>query len=142
MTVYGYTDGAARGNPGHGGIGVILKDAEGNLIASEKRYLGRVTNNVAEYSALIACFQKVSSLLAKKDGFNCSILIVHSDSELLVRQVNGVYRVKDKTLKKLLQQVKRSVDAAPFAITLKHIPRERNREADALANQGIDEQAH
>ena len=139
MTLYGFTDGAARGNPGHGGIGVILKDKNGKVIAREKRYLGKVTNNVAEYSALLACLHKVEGLLTAHEAISCSRLVVHSDSELMVRQINGEYKVKDKTLKEFFARVQSLLHDARFEFIIKHIPRAQNREADALANESIDE---
>ncbi len=140
MIIHAFTDGASRGNPGHGGIGVILKDETGTLILEEKRYLGKVTNNVAEYSALLACLEKIRTLLAEKKGFTCSKLIVHSDSELMVRQMNGVYKIKDRTLKKFFAHVQDALRSTRFEFSIKHIPREENREADVLANESIDEQ--
>jgi ribonuclease HI len=140
MIIHAFTDGASRGNPGHGGIGVILKDETGAVILEEKKYLGKVTNNVAEYSALLACLEKVHTLLAEKEGFTCSKLIVHSDSELMVRQLNGVYKIKDRALKELFAHVQDALRTARFEFSIKHIPREKNREADALANESIDEQ--
>jgi ribonuclease HI len=142
MTVHAFTDGAARGNPGHGGIGVVLKDQTGKVLAKEKDYLGKVTNNVAEYAALLACIEKVKALLAEKNGFTCSRLVIHSDSELLVRQMNGEYKVKNRVLKEFFGQVQDALQSAQFEFAIKHIPREKNREADALANESIDEQMH
>lgn len=139
MIIHAFTDGASRGNPGHGGIGVILKDETGTVILEEKKYLGKVTNNVAEYSALLACLKKVHTLLAEKKGFTCSKLIVHSDSELMVRQLNGVYKIKDRALKEFFGHVQDALRSARFEFSIKHIPREKNREADALANESIDE---
>jgi ribonuclease HI len=140
MTIHAFTDGASRGNPGHAGIGVILKDETGTVIVEEKKYLGKVTNNVAEYSALISCLEKVHTLLAEKKGFTCSKLVVHSDSELMVRQLNGVYKIKNLALKKIFGHVQDALRSARFEFSIKHISRERNREADALANESIDEQ--
>ncbi len=140
MIIHAFTDGASRGNPGHGGIGVILKDETGTVILEEKKYLGKVTNNVAEYSALLACLEKVHMLIAEQKGFTCSKLVVYSDSELMVRQLNGVYKIKDRALKKFFGHVQKALRSARFEFSIKHIPREKNREADALANESIDEQ--
>jgi len=140
MIIHAFTDGASRGNPGHGGIGVVLKDETGRVILEEKRYLGKVTNNAAEYSALIACLEKVQTLILEKKGFTCSKLVVHSDSELMVRQMNGVYKIKDRALKIFFGHVQEALRTARFEFSIKHIPREKNREADALANESIDEQ--
>ena len=139
MIINGFTDGAARGNPGHGGIGIVLRDVNGKLIVKDAKYLGRVTNNVAEYSALLACIEKVKALLAEENGFTCSRLIIHSDSELMVRQMNGEYKVKDRVLKMLFRKAQEAARSARFECSIRYIPREKNREADALANEGIDE---
>lgn len=131
MTVYAFTDGASRGNPGDAGIGIILKDEQGTILARHAGSLGKATNNIAEYSALLACLK-----VAEETG--CSRLVVHSDSELMVRQLKGEYRVKDAKLKKYFQKVHDLLQSAPFTFQIKHVPREQNREADQLANLGID----
>lgn len=131
MTILAYTDGASRGNPGESGIGVILKDAAGNILQSYFDYIGLATNNIAEYTALAACLNLVKKI-------ECKQLIVHSDSELMVRQLNGQYKVKDEGLKKHYSNIKKILTVVPFEFSIKHIPREKNREADLLANQGID----
>lgn len=131
MTILGYTDGASRGNPGDSGVGIVLKDELGNVIASQYGYIGKATNNVAEYTALAACLKLVRTT-------ECSRLIVHSDSELMVRQLNGQYKVKDAGLKKHFQSVQNILKESPFQFIIKHIPRGNNLEADELANRGID----
>jgi ribonuclease HI len=131
MTILAYTDGAARGNPGDGGIGVIMLSEEGNVLYSFGGYLGTTTNNVAEYRALLHCLRKAPEL-------PCSRMVVHSDSQLMVRQLLGEYRVKDKKLAPLYLEAIRLLKAAPFDIKVIHIDRDSNREADLLANAGID----
>jgi ribonuclease HI len=131
MTLFAYTDGASRGNPGESGIGVVLKDEHGTVIASQYGYIGKATNNIAEYTALATCLKLVKAT-------ECSRLVVHSDSELMVRQLNGQYKVKDASLKKIFQQIQNFLAAAPFQFIIKHVPREKNQEADELANRGID----
>lgn len=131
MTIFAYTDGASRGNPGESGIGVILKDEQGNTITSQCGYIGRTTNNIAEYTALVTCLN-----LAKK--IECKNLIVHSDSELMVRQINGKYKVKDKDIRKYYQRIKRILEDFSAKFEIRYIPREENREADRLANYGIN----
>ncbi|MGA9408588.1 MAG: ribonuclease HI family protein [Bacteroidota bacterium] len=142
MTIHGFTDGAARGNPGQGGIGVVLKDESGTVLAKEKKYLGKVTNNVAEYTALIECLKRVNTLFGGANGVSCSKLVLYSDSELMVRQLNGEYKVKDRTLKKLFDEVHNLLHSSAFEFSINHVPRERNKEADVLANESIDEQSH
>lgn len=131
MTIVAYTDGAARGNPGESGIGVIFKDEKGAILAKICGYIGEATNNVAEYQALIACLKNASKT-------KCSRLVVHSDSELMVRQLLGEYKVKDPTLKLLFQKAQRLLAKASFEFEIKHVGRELNKEADKLANLGID----
>lgn len=131
MTILAYTDGASRGNPGESGIGVILKDESGNLLAEHYGYIGRTTNNIAEYTALASCLKLVEKM-------NCENLIVHSDSELMVRQLNGEYKVKDEGIRKHYRHVRKLLEDLSLQFEIRHIPRERNREADQLANRGID----
>jgi ribonuclease HI len=131
MTVLAFTDGAARGNPGESGIGVIFKDEKGTILTKISGYIGKATNNVAEYQALIVC-------LKNAPGTMCSRLVVHSDSELMVRQLIGEYKVKDPTLKLMFQKVHRLLAKASFEFEIKHVGRELNKEADQLANLGID----
>ena len=131
MTVLAYTDGAARGNPGESGIGVILKDEHGGTLTKLYGYIGEATNNVAEYQALLACLKSAAKT-------NCSRLIVHSDSELMVRQLLGEYKVKDPNLKTMVLKVHRLLEKAGFDFEIKHVSRELNKEADRLANLGID----
>jgi ribonuclease HI len=132
MTIIAHTDGASRGNPGESGIGIVLRDEHGHLVYSEGRYIGSATNNAAEYQALIACLQKAAEL-------QCQRLVVHSDSELLVRQMTGKYRVRDKGLQQFYFQVHQILNRAPYAFEIVHVARERNRDADLLANAGIDQ---
>jgi ribonuclease HI len=131
MTIHAWTDGAARGNPGESGIGVILRDDAGNDLYSFGGFLGTATNNVAEYRALLHCLEKAA-------GFTCESMVVHSDSQLMVRQMLGQYKVKDKKLAVLHREAKRLVQALPFTVTFVHVERELNRDADLLANAGID----
>jgi ribonuclease HI len=141
MRILGFTDGAARGNPGPGGIGVVLKDESGTILLKEKKFLGNVTNNIAEYTALLECLNHVSALI-RKTGIPCTTLVLHSDSELMVRQMKGEYKVKDVVLKKLFSQARKALSSSEFEFLIKHVPREKNREADALANESIDEHPH
>lgn len=141
MKIIGFTDGAARGNPGPGGVGVVLKDESGTILVREKKFLGNVTNNVAEYTALIECLKHVSDF-SRRTGIPCTSLVIHSDSELMVRQLKGEYKVKDAALIKLFNQARDVLSCSEFEFLIKHVPREKNREADALANESIDEHPH
>ena len=131
MTLYAYTDGASRGNPGESGIGFIIRNNEGERVFSAAGYIGQATNNTAEYEALLRCLEKAATL-------GCTKLVVHSDSELMVRQLRGQYRVKDKKLQKYFEQVRRVLANAQYTFEINHIERALNREADDLANVGID----
>jgi ribonuclease HI len=125
-----YTDGASRNNPGEAGAGVfILKD--GKPFETIARYLGTTTNNIAEYSAAIIGLEHAVKLGAVK-------VKLLADSELLVKQVNGLYKVKNEGLKPLHAEVKELI-AKIGSVEVQYIPRERNKEADALANKAIDE---
>ncbi len=131
MICHAFTDGASRGNPGDSGVGVVVKNEEGEVVFSSFGFIGQTTNNVAEYTALLHLLKNMKSL-------SCSHLIAHSDSELMVRQINGEYRVKDEGLQKYFQKVMGLLTKAPFRFELKHVPRAQNKEADQLANRGID----
>jgi ribonuclease HI len=131
MTLHAFTDGASRGNPGESGIGIIVKDGANEVLFSLNGYIGTTTNNVAEYTALLTLLQRITDIA-------CTNLVVHSDSELMVRQVNGQYKVKDRVLRSYHRQVLAAIANLPFSVELKHIPREENRDADKLANLGID----
>ncbi len=134
MRLVAFVDGAARGNPGKSGIGIAIRDGEGSLVEEHCAFLGTATNNVAEYTALITCLGIVARRFPA-----CSELQVKSDSELLVRQMNGQYRVRDKNLQKLHAQVRGLLEGTQFKFSIAHIPREENSDADRLANRGIDE---
>jgi ribonuclease HI len=125
-----YTDGAARGNPGHASIGVVIKDESGREVASFGEYIGTATNNLAEYTALVHALRLLSA-------FEVGRLRLRVDSDLLARQLRGEYRVKEPHLRVLHAQVssmlKRYADWS-----VEHVPREENREADAQANRALD----
>ena len=123
-------DGGARGNPGPAAAGVFITDTDGTTVFAAGFYLGHATNNVAEYSALVRGLQHAKQLGGTK-------LDVFCDSELVVKQVNGLWRVKNPNLKKLCDQAKFLL--AKFQSTsVKHVRREQNTEADALVNQALD----
>jgi ribonuclease HI len=126
-----HVDGASRGNPGEAGFGIHVTDPEGGPVASLFGYLGQATNNVAEYQALLHGLR-----FALASGANA--VEVFSDSELLVRQLEGRYRVKNPGLQPLFREAQ-SLLARFSRARVSHVPRERNREADALANRAVDE---
>ncbi|HKS82925.1 MAG TPA: reverse transcriptase-like protein [Candidatus Acidoferrales bacterium] len=124
-------DGASRGNPGPASYAVILRDPSGKIILAFAKKLGRDTNNVAEYYALLAALDYASS-------HGISSLRIRSDSELLVRQMQGRYKVKSPDLKPLHERASKLVRQLSYCV-FEHVPREMNHEADALANRALDE---
>lgn len=125
-----YTDGGARGNPGPAGYGVVIQDDKGAKIASLSQYLGHQTNNVAEYQGLIAALE-----YAIEHGHKA--LKVVSDSELLVRQIKGIYKVKNSTLQDLHARAKQLIRQLDWFL-IEHVLRGKNAEADHLANEAMD----
>jgi len=128
-----HSDGAARGNPGPAGAGAVLYDPDGREVARLHRYLGETTNNVAEYQALLLGLE---AALAR----GVTHLAVRLDSELIVRQLQGAYRVKAPHLKPLFQQA-RDLLGRFQGVEVAHVPRAQNAVADKLANQAIDQDA-
>ena len=122
-------DGAARGNPGPAGVGVVLSAGPGRKAKELAVYLGEATNNVAEHCALIVALQE-----ALKQ--NSADVLVFSDSELLVRQVNGQYKVKDRQLQWLHVLIRQLIEGFS-RFEIRHVPREENKAADRLANRAV-----
>ena len=129
MKVIINTDGASKGNPGISAIGVTIKDEKGTLLAGISRCIGRMTNNQAEYRAVIAALERALELGAGR-------VMLYSDSELVVRQIKGYYRVKKDTLKTLHRKVIDLIGKLD-GFDIKYIAREQNREADRLANKAL-----
>ena len=125
-----HSDGGARGNPGPAGYGVVIQDQAGRKVAALSQYLGHQTNNFAEYQGLIAALE-----YAIEHGPKALRLI--SDSELLVRQIKGVYKVKNATLQELHGRARELIAQLDW-FSIEHALREHNREADDLANQAMD----
>ncbi|MDO9399203.1 MAG: ribonuclease HI family protein [bacterium] len=125
-----YTDGGARGNPGPSGIGVVIFDEKGNIVDEISKYIGNATNNQAEYKALIAGLAKAKEL----DGQEIEVFL---DSELVVKQLNREYRVKDQHLALLFVEAY-NISISFKKIVFKHIPREKNKLADKLVNLALD----
>ncbi len=128
-----FVDGASRGNPGTAGAGVLILDPDGNPFKRLKKFLGSVTNNVAEYSALIVALESAHRFGIKR-------LSVMADSELVVKQVKGLYRVKSPDLRPLYERVM-ALSSSLIFFEIAHVRRERNAEADSLANEAIDTRA-
>ena len=123
-------DGASRGNPGPASYAVILRDPSGKVVLELAKNLGRETNNVAEYYALVAALDYAAS-------HDIAALRIRSDSELLVRQMQGRYKVKSPDLKPLHERAKKLVRGLEYFV-IEHVPREQNRDADGLANVALD----
>jgi ribonuclease HI len=125
-----YADGASRDNPGPAAIGAVIKDSSGKVAATISQTIGTATNNQAEYTAIIAALEKAIGLGARR-------VELKSDSELVVKQLNGRYKVKRASLRPLYQEVVRLTGLLK-GFTITHIPRTQNREADRLANKALD----
>lgn len=124
------TDGGARGNPGPAGIGVVIRDESGKIIFEHGSYIGDTTNNVAEYSALIKAMETARDL----GGID---LLVRMDSELIVKQMLGLYKIKEPTLQGLASKVLK-LKSHFNSVVFTHIRREFNKDADRLVNQALD----
>ena len=123
-------DGGARGNPGPAAIAAVVQDEEGGVIEERGERIGKATNNVAEYRALLLGIERAAALGA-------SDVELVGDSELVVRQIKGEYKVKDANMRELHAEVKRAL--APFASwSIRHVRREHNSEADRLVNRALD----
>jgi ribonuclease HI len=125
-----HTDGGARGNPGPAGIGVLIEDEAGNTVLEHSRYLGETTNNQAEYSAVIDALQHAKELRAEE-------IELFLDSELVARQLNGEYKVKDQGLAQQFLKV-HNLRCSFRKVVFTHIRREMNKRADRLANEAMD----
>jgi ribonuclease HI len=125
-----HTDGGARGNPGPAGIGAVICDEEKNIIAEISRYIGEATNNQAEYRAVLAAIEKAKDFKPEEINF-------FLDSELVVKQLNREYKVRNKDLAPLFVKIyNATLDFKK--VTFRHIRRELNKEADKLANEAMD----
>jgi len=126
-----HIDGGSRGNPGPAGVGVVIIGPDGQMTERIHRYIGEATNNVAEYHALLLALERARTL-------GCTDVEVYSDSELLVRQIQGRYQVRNAALRPLFAKARERI-AGFRRFKIQHVPREQNAEADALANRGMDE---
>ena len=131
-----YTDGGSRGNPGPSAIGVVFRNEIGQEIKNYSQYIGEATNNEAEYNALIFGLEKFKQLFGKKLA-QVSEIEIRSDSELLVKQMNGEYKLSDEKIQKFFIEIwNLKIDFKN--VKFKHIPREKNKEADRLVNEALD----
>ena len=135
-TVIAYTDGGARGNPGPSGIGVYITDTHGNVLKEISESLGNATNNFAEYQAVLVALQRLKQFYGKKTKemqFD-----IRLDSELVTKQLNGEYQIKEPGLVPQYIEIHNMRVASFPHVTFTHVPREKNKEADRLANEAMD----
>lgn len=132
-TISIHTDGGSRGNPGPAACGFVVEEGE-SVLHKGSKYLGRATNNHAEYFGVIAALTwlKDERSLLKRN------IVFYLDSELIVRQINGIYKVKDVNLQKLNKEVKNIIEETGVSVIFKNVPREHNKIADALVNECLD----
>jgi ribonuclease HI len=129
-----YTDGASRGNPGPAGVGIVILDEDDHQVGKVSRYLGKKTNNFAEYEAIVQALRIAGYFRAKK-------VRIRTDSELIVRQVLGEYQVKKEDLKPLYKKVMELMKAIPDC-QIEHVSRNQNDKADYLAKKGSNSEGH
>ncbi len=135
-TIIAYTDGGARGNPGPAGIGVHITDTTGKVVAEHKEYIGNSTNNFAEYAAVLKALELLKARFGKatKD----MQFEIRLDSELVKKQLNHEYQIKEPGLVPHFVAIHNLRVASFPSLTLTHIPREKNKEADRLVNEALD----
>lgn len=131
MKLIMYTDGGARGNPGPAGIGVFITDETGKMLEEHAVFLGHATNNQAEYKAVLLALERALALGA--EGVE-----IRADSELLIKQANGEYKVKHPNIAPLYLQMKNFETALGNRVRYRHVRREKNKDADRLANEAMD----
>lgn len=136
MKVIIYTDGGSRGNPGPAAIGVVICDEKGTVIKEYGECIGKTTNNEAEYQAVIFGLKKIKQLFGKKDAKNFEVEF-RCDSELIVKQLSGLYKIEEPGLQPLFIKVW-NLKIELGEIKFKHIPREENKRADRLVNEALD----
>jgi ribonuclease HI len=135
-TIIAYTDGGARGNPGPAGIGIQIQDSEGKVLKEVSKFLGNATNNFAEYNGVLVALQTLKAMFGKstKDMH----VEIRLDSELVKKQLNAEYQIKEPGLVPYFIEI-HNLRVSNFPhITFVHIPREKNKEADRLANEAMD----
>jgi ribonuclease HI len=140
LDLVAFIDGGARGNPGPAAIGVFISDADGNPLFEEGLFIGHATNNEAEYRALIRLLE-----VAAEDpvihSYEGGVLRIHCDSNLVVQQILGNWKIKEPRLRDLYDEVQRKKPAAGMKLRIKHVPREENKDADRLVNVALDREA-
>ncbi len=130
-----FTDGGSRGNPGPGAVGVVVKNEKGETIVKFGQTIGIVTNNVAEYLGVVSAFEWVIKFPQKKEIEEVNFFL---DSQLIVSQLNGIFKVKNAKLREFVFQVRQLEQEVGGNVSYRTIPREENKEADFLVNQALD----
>lgn len=132
------TDGGSRGNPGPAALGVVIKDERGKILKAYGEYIGETTNNEAEYKAVISALKKIKSTWGKENARATNVKFF-ADSELVVKQLTGLYKIENTKIQQFFIEIwNLRVDFD--SVTFIAIPREQNKEADAMVNQALDEQ--
>ncbi len=129
-----FTDATARGNPGHSGMGIVILDPQDEVLKEHCEYLGIVTNNQAEYSAIVKSIDIIKQL-----DVNYNKILFYSDSELMVKQLTGKYKIKDLKLKELSEKFFTGIRSIGKEFSITHVLRSDNKLADILANKATDE---
>lgn len=133
-----HTDGGARGNPGPAAIGAVISNERGVVLKEISEYIGETTNNEAEYQAAIAALKKLKALIGKTEGKKSSVQ-VFADSELLVKQLNGEYKIENQNIQSLFLKLwNLKIDFGQ--VQFQAVPREQNKKADRLVNEALDSQ--
>ncbi|MBU1636976.1 ribonuclease HI family protein [bacterium] len=140
MDLNAFIDGGARGNPGPAAIGIHICDEDGNPLFEEGTFIGHATNNEAEYKALIRLLE-VAASDPVIHSFEGGTLRIHCDSNLVVQQVLGNWKIKEPRLKELYDEVQQKKPVTGMKLRIKHVPREENKDADRLVNEALDREA-
>ena len=135
MQINIFTDGGSRGNPGHSGYGLVVYDDNKKILFKESKYIGIKTNNEAEYAGLIGALDWIND---NQNSFKISQINFHSDSQLLIRQVQGLYKVKAINLKPLFKKAQELIGSISTPIIFQDVRRDFNELADELANEAMD----
>ncbi len=133
-----FTDGGSRGNPGPAAFAYVIYDPNSGLVHESKQYIGPATNNQAEYQGLVAALRYIQAI----DLIDGASVVCYSDSQLMVRQINGQYRMKNEELKQWLDEIQMLRSRMSFPITFVDIRRDQNKYADRLVNEALDEVTH
>lgn len=135
------TDGGSRGNPGPAAIGVVFYDSSGTALYRFKKYIGVATNNIAEYRALICALEILSKSKWATENSGNGVVTCRLDSKLVVEQLCGNYKTKQDHISEFVSTIKTIIKEIPLEFKFVHIPREKNKEADRLVNEALNEEA-